>query len=222
MKTAKTVLMLLCLLAAVPFAGCDSPSKSVAISDEDLPYADIEIHEPDFVIVEDFGVTPDEIALMGGFSNEIGRAFSSQTLTEEEIKVGRTLAKVLREQLVLEMNRLGITTYSPDEAPRMTFKTGVVKGFFYEADQGDRTLRNLLGFGLGQSSISMRVLFNEREVTIASVTVTTETEMKPGLLPGVAAIEEALVGTVENDARRAAKKIAEELYASYQKRGWRD
>lgn len=207
------------MLATMFVGGCKSEDK-VEVSDEKRPYAETDLHKPDFVVVDKFAVTAEEVKVMRGLTPAISRGFSDQTQTEEEVRVGQALATQIQESLVKELNARGIKTYPTATAPEMTYKTGVVSGMFYEIDKGDRTARNLLGFGLGQPSMSMQVLFNEREVTIASETITTKTALKAGLLPGVAAIDEALHGTLKKEADAVAVKVADQVQAAYKKRGW--
>jgi len=97
-----------------------------------------------------------------------------------------------------------------------------VVGFFTDVDEGDRHARNLLGFGLGQSKISTRVFLQSKgPVTFASGTVSTKTNVNVTMLPGIAAIREGVVGTVEEDAQRIAEKIADVIAEVYQRRAWR-
>jgi hypothetical protein len=220
MKTQRIALLWSGLLAVAVLTGCQSPSESVSVFDKDLPYANIDIQKPDFIVVEDFSVTSAEIRRMEGISPAVLALFSDKTQTERETEIGRMLAKTLKEELVKQLNTNGFQAYPAGSAPQMSYKTGIIKGFFYEINEGDRTLRNLLGFGLGQSKISMRVMFNERQVRIAAATVETKTELKLSLLPVVAVLDEATRGTIASDARRAAVKITEELVAAYKKRGW--
>ncbi|MCE9590211.1 MAG: DUF4410 domain-containing protein [Planctomycetes bacterium] len=218
-RTAKLTACILAAAALAIFAGCES--DSVEVTDKNQPYAETQVKKPDFVMVDAFAVTPDEVKVMRGISPAIAQAFDDQTLTQEEVAIGHEVSTTLQKELVRELNERGIKTYATEQAPPTTFKTGVIKGFFCEVNQGDRTGRNLIGFGVGQSSISTRVLFNVREVNVASATVTTKAELKLGRLPVVAAIDEAMHGTIERDAKRVAKKIADEVEQAYRKRGWR-
>lgn len=201
--------------------GC-SPKDNVEISDVQTPYASREIDEPDFVVVEKFLIDPEQIRAMKVWSPELAEQFAAQTLTDKERQLGEMVANELQMQLIAQLNARDIKAYDPSDAPQETWKTGVIRGFFFEVNEGNAPARYLIGFGLGQQSISTRVYLDQRQVTISEATVTTKTELKPGLLPVISIADDALMGHVKNDAKRAAIRIADAVLEGYQRRGWRE
>ena len=226
-------LSLLLLGATIAGVGCAGARADVT------QQAPREVRQPDFIIVDRFGVSPEDVKLDRSLSAEALRGFKERALNHEERKVGAAVATVLEEETVRLLRATGIPAYVDSYAPTATGTTAVLQGQFLSVDEGDRTQRVLLGFGLGGSRLQIKVQLLQGRVVVAEGEVQTTSNLKPGLLTslgagavtgtigtaaaigGAAAVgTEALLVSVEADAKRAAKAVAERIVQGYKDRGW--
>ena len=198
-----------------------------------------DVPQPDFIIVERFGVSPEDVKLDRGLSAQALRGFQERALNDEERKVGAAVATVMEEETVRLLRAAGIPAYVDSYAPTATRTTALLQGQFLSVDEGDRTQRVWLGFGLGGSTLRIKMQARQGEVVVAEGEVQTTSSLKPGLLTslgvgaatgslgmaaavggGMAVGSEALLVSVEKDAKQAAKAVADRLIQGYKDRGW--
>lgn len=198
-----------------------------------------EVPQPDFIIVERFGVSPEDVKLDRSLSAQALRGFAERALNDEERKVGAAVATVMEEETVRLLRAAGIPAYLESYAPTATRTTALLQGQFLSVDEGDRTQRVWLGFGLGGSKLQMKLQVLQGGVVVTEGEVQTTSSLKPGLMTslgvgaatgslgmaaaiggGLAVGSEALLVSVEADAKRAAKAVADRLIQGYKDRGW--
>jgi hypothetical protein len=197
------------------------------------------VPQPDFLIVERFAVSPWDVKLDRGLSAKALRGLQERTLNDEERKVGAAVATVMEEETVRLLRAAGITAYLDSYAPTASRTTALLQGQFLSVDEGDRTQRVWLGFGLGGSKVQIKMQVLQGGVVVAEGEVQTTSNLKPGMLAslgvgaaagsiataaaiggGTAVASEALLVSVEADAKRAAKAVADRLIQGYKDRGW--
>ncbi len=199
--------------------------------------------KPDHIAVYDFAVTPGDVQLDRGVGPEMIRDVQGTSQTKEEVRVGRAVAEALSKKLVEELRGKGITAYRARFAPPATTTTASILGQFRQIDQGNRTLRTVVGFGLGGSQLGTSIQVYQgkgQEAKLVSKAETmTESSLKPGmgvLFPigaaaGTVATAAAVSGTttvasekffatVEEDAKRTAEEIAKRIITYYTRHGW--
>ena len=195
--------------------------------------------QPDFIIVERFGVSPEDVKLDRSLSAQALRGFQERALNNEERKVGAAVATVMEEETVRLLRAAGIPAYLESYAPTATRTTALLQGQFLSVDEGDRTQRVWLGFGLGGSKLQMKLEVRQGDVVVAEGEVQTTSSLKPGIVAslgvgaatgsigmaaaiggGTAVASEALLVSVEKDAKQAAKAVAERIIQGYKDRGW--
>jgi hypothetical protein len=223
------------LLLGVTVVGFGCAGARVEVTQQ----APSEVLQPDFIIVERFGVSPEDVKLDRGLSAQALRGFKERALNDEERKVGAAVATVMEEETVRLLRAAGIPAYVDSYAPTATRTTALLQGQFLSVDEGDRTQRVWLGFGLGGSKLQMKLQVLQGEVVVTEGEVQTTSSLKPGILVslgvgaatgsigmaaaiggGLAVGSEALLVSVEADAKRAAKAVAERLIQGYKDRGW--
>ena len=226
-------LLLLMLGVAVSGFGCAGARVDVT------QQAPSDVPQPDFIIVERFAVSPEDVKLDRGLSAQALRGFKERALNDEERKVGAAVATVMEEETVRLLREAGIPAYVDSYAPTATRTTALLQGQFLSVDEGDRTQRVWLGFGLGGSKLQMKLEVRQGEVVVAEGEVQTTSSLKPGLVAslgvgaatgsigmaaaiggGTAVASEALLVSVAKDAKQAAKAVAERLIQGYKDRGW--
>jgi hypothetical protein len=221
------------LVATFAGFGCAGARVNVA---QQAPSA---VLQPDFIIVERFGVSPEDVKLDRGLSAQALRGLQERALNDEERKVGAAVATVMEEETVRLLRAAGIPAYLDSYAPTASRTTALLQGQFLSVDEGDRTQRVWLGFGLGGSKLQMKVQFLQGGVVVTEGEVQTTSGLKPGIVAslgvgaatggigmaaaiggGLAVGSEALLVSVEKDAKRAAKAVSERIIQAYKDRGW--
>jgi hypothetical protein len=102
------------LLLAVTVAGFGCAGARVDVAQQ----APSEVPQPDFIIVERFGVSPEDVKLDRGLSAQALRGFQERALNDEERKVGAAVATIMEEELVrllahrVRLSRLAVCTRS--------------------------------------------------------------------------------------------------------------
>ena len=223
------------LLLAVTVAGFGCAGAQVEVTQQ----APRDVPQPDFMIVERFGVSPEDVKLDRGLSAQALRGLQERALNDEERKVGAAVATVMEEETVRLLRAAGIPAYVDSYAPTATRTTALLQGQFLSVDEGDRTQRVWLGFGLGGSRLQIKMQILQGGEVVTEGEVQTTSSLKPGLLTslgvgaatgslgtaaaiggGLAVGSEALLVSVEADAKRAAQAVAARLIQGYKDRGW--
>jgi hypothetical protein len=223
------------LVLGVAVAGLGCAGARVEVTQQ----APSDVPQPDFIIVERFGVSPEDVKLDRGLSAQALRGLQERALSDEERKVGAAVAVVMEEETVRLLRAAGIPAYVDSYAPTATRATALLQGQFLSVDEGDRTQRVWLGFGLGGSRLQMKLQVLQGGVVVTEGEVQTTSSLKPGLMTslgvgaatgslgmaaaiggGLAVGSEALLVSVEADAKRAAKAVADRLIQGYKERGW--
>ena len=201
---------------------------------------------PDRIIVQDFAAQPSVVTLDSGVGARVVRAVSSGTSEDDQREAAAKVVKKLSETLVKDLNATGIPT-SPASASGMlapNYSSLIVTGKVLSIDEGNRTRRNVVGFGVGASKVTAKVDVYLQSPGAAprllqSFNADSESGKKPGLATaGVGAAagraataaavtvgsdvaSESLGATVEDDAARMAKEIAATLRSGlFADQGW--
>ena len=83
-------------------AGCARTSvENVNVQATGLP-------RPQLIVVHDFGVSPGDVALDSAIGARLMEVAKSTPEADEQLKVGREVAKVVTDNLVKEIRKLGI------------------------------------------------------------------------------------------------------------------
>jgi Domain of unknown function (DUF4410) len=223
------------LLLGMTIAGFGCAGARVDVAQQ----APSDAPQPDFIIVERFGVSPEDVKLDRGLSAQALRGLQERALNDEERKVGAAVATVMEEETVRLLRAAGIPAYLDSYAPTATRTTALLQGSFLSVDEGDRTQRVWLGFGLGGSKLQIKMQVLQGGLIVAEGEVQTTSNLKPGMVAslgigaatgaigmaaaiggGTAVASEALLVSVEADAKRAAKAVAERIIQGYKDRGW--
>ena len=223
------------LLLGVAVAGLGCAGARVDVTQQ----APSEVPQPDFIIVERFGVSPEDVKLDRGLSAQALRGLQERALNDEERKVGAAVATVMEEETVRLLRAAGIPAYVDSYAPTATRTTALLQGQFLSVDEGDRTQRVWLGFGLGGSTVQMKLQVLQGGLVVAEGEVQTTSSLKPGIVAslgvgaatggigmaaaiggGTAVASEALLVSVEKDAKQAAKAVSDRIRQAYKDRGW--
>lgn len=196
-------------LTALLFAGCGAATITPTFRPGDT------LARPDRVLVYDFAVVPDELAIKGGPDAQPLGGAGADAQTKEEIEVGQDFARALAENLLRELRHRGIDSDRAAAAAPPGPNTASIRGRFLRTRPNDRS--TLVGFGVrdGQVRTHIQIFqgtgYNLRLVAEAESTI--ESNLKLGSSPTTAAI-------IEADSKRAAAQVAERIADYYKRQGW--
>ena len=108
---------------ANPWWSCVTPAAASPCMPAPAP-------QPDFIIVERFAVSPEDVKLDRGLSAQALRGFKERALNDEEQKVGAALATVMEEETVRLLREAGIPAYLDLYAPTATRTMALCRGSF--------------------------------------------------------------------------------------------
>jgi hypothetical protein len=151
------------LLLGVTVAGLGCAGARVEVAHP----APSEVPQPDFILVERFAVSPWDVKLDRGLSAQALRGLKERALNEEEQKVGAAVATVMEEETVRLLRQARIPAYVDSYAPTATRTTALLQGQFLSVDEGDRTQRVWIGFGLGGAKLQIKMQVLQGGVVVA-------------------------------------------------------
>jgi Domain of unknown function (DUF4410) len=215
-------------------AGCASSNVT-----EHQPYQG-KIDRPDRIIVHDFAATPSDLPPEVAIA---GQGLASSSLTATQLALGRRLGAETAEDLVSELQTMGLPAVRAVGQPGPRVGDALVVGYFVSVDPGSTTKRVALGFGSGAAELKtvvkgylmtaqgMRAL-GSGEVEAGSgkmpggavplvVTVATANPLGLAVAGAAKAYGEASGSeTIEGAAQRTAHEIAEKVRVTAEKQGW--
>jgi hypothetical protein len=226
--------ILLTGLALFGITGC------ARVSVENVNVRALGLPRPQMIYVHDFAVSADAVALDSGLAAR-ALEMAKGTETEDRIKIGKEISRIVSENLVNEIRAQGMPAQlaGPAVVPGPTL---TIDGQFVSVDEGSRAKRMVVGFGAGASEIRTLVQVYETvdggRRLVEDFYTTVKSSRKPGMGPmagaGAAAgraassaaasagigVLSARSQTVEADAKAAAAEIAKELGKFFVERGW--
>jgi Domain of unknown function (DUF4410) len=220
-------------------AACTSGQSQIETGGRMLP-------RPQVVVVESFAVSPDEVELDQGLSSEIVDAVRAEygtSRSEQERQIGRQVADAIADKLVVEIQDMGLTAQQGGAATPGVSNAVLIRGQLVSIDEGNRTLRVVVGLGAGRSDVETHIQVYQVTPAGNQQIDTIEVDAKSGLTPGMAetmgvgaltghllvsaavgagthVVSESLGADVVADADRAAKGIARQLAVLFAQQGW--
>lgn len=196
---------------------------------------------PDLIIVQPFAFSPEQVSPNSAIGHRLSNLMTGVTMTEDQMKVGRSAANALADELVKAINELGLPAQRATPGPTIAQRPLTIEGQFLSIDEGNRIRRMAIGFGLGGTEVRTKVQVYKGTapgVLLEEFETKAESSKKPGMGPmagvGMAATGAASAAavsggvgaatefnqTVEGDARRTAREIAKKLSHFFAGQGW--
>jgi hypothetical protein len=223
------------LFALVVVAGCASTEIT-----ERQRYQGAKPARPDRIIVHDFTANPAEVPPESAFAAQLAGAPAP---TPEQLEVGRKLGAQVAEELVAELQGMGLPAVPAAGQPAPQVDDIVLRGYFVSVDEGSARQRMLVGFGRGAAELrtavegyqmtadglrplgrgEVRSGGGELPGMVLPLAVVAATANPIGLVVGgaVKATGEATGSdTIEGAARRTAKEIAAQIRTVAEEQGW--
>lgn len=228
------------LLALVVFsAGC-SPTTSVVSRNPEMRAGE-KIPRPDRILVYDFGATPADVAGDSGHATSFAAPAGQ---TPEHVALGRELGAKLADELVAEIQGMGLPGVLARESRPPQPNDIAIRGYFGTYDKGSAAKRIIVGFGSGSAELTTFVegyqmtpsglrRLGSGEVSsggagkspglLVPIAVTIATANPIGLVVG-GAVKSAQAlsgtGTLDKSAKDTAAQIADVLEERFHEQGW--
>jgi uncharacterized protein DUF4410 len=204
-------------------------------------YEGAKLARPGRIIVHDIATTPEDIPAGSVIAGQVAGHTLQQT--PEQIALGRQLGAEIAKELVAEIQSWGLPAVRAAGQPAPRVNDIVLMGYFASVDSGSAVKRIVLGFGSGSAELKTAVegyvMTDNGLRRLGSGDVDAGTGKAPGVaVPAVIAaasgnpigfivssaakVEGQVSGrtTIEGDAKRTAKEIADQLRVAFQRQGW--
>jgi hypothetical protein len=240
MKTQKKLyfsFLIIGLLAVGVIISC-APTQVKTVSE----YSG-KLSRPDRIFVYDFATSPDDVDTSKGIIADLEHLVKKAPRTKEEKAVGRHVANALSKALVKEIQNFGLPAERAAGTPSSSGNMLEIEGQFLSIDEGNRTERVIIGFGLGRTDVKTNVQLYDVTAqgrrAVEKFTTDAKSGRKPGMAVfvgagalaghaavstlvsgGVSAASEKFSANVEADAKRTAKEIAKRLGQFFVRQGW--
>ena len=231
--------IVLCLLSLVVVAGCASTNVT-----QQTPMSSPGLARPNRIWVYNFVANSADMPANSSIRNEVGAP--STPPTAAEIEEGRQLGALIAQELVADINAMGLSAVQAGPGSSPEVGDGVIRGYLVSmqgGSTGSMVQRFVIGFGAGTSE--MDTVVEGYAVTpqgwrkLGSGTLTSSGNKTPGMVvPAAVAIATAnpigliVVGGakiygeasgrsgLEGRAKATADAIADQLRIRFQDRGW--
>lgn len=223
------------LFALVVVAGCASTEVA-----ERQRYEGAQLARPDRIIVHDFTANPAEVPPASPFAAKLAGAVPP---TPEQRELGRGLGAQIAEDLVADLQSMGLPAVRAEGQGAPQIDDIVLRGYFVSIEEGSAGKRVLVGFGSGAAE--MRAAVEGYQMTAQGLRLlgSGEVSSEGGGMPGVAAPLAVLAATanpiglvvgggaklygeatgsdtIDGAAKRTAEEIAAQLKTAAEEQGW--
>jgi hypothetical protein len=227
------------LLVLLVMAGCASTKVT-----EQTPMTNPSLARPNNIWVYDFVAAPSDMPANSSLAGEVGAP--STPPTPEELEIGRKYGAMIAEELVKDIQAMGMpaTLAGPGSIPQVG--DGVIRGYIVSTEGGSTggmVKRMVIGFGAGTAEMDTVVegylVTPQGWQKLGSGTLTSAGNKTPGMVvPAAVAIATAnpvgliVVGGLkiygaasgrsglEGRAKATADEVAAQLKIRFQDRGW--
>src|SRR5271168_2104012 len=228
--------LMLCLLAMFVGAGCASTNVT-----QQTPMSNPGLARPNQIWVYNFVANSADMPTNSSIGGEVGAP--STPPTPDQIEEGRQLGALIAQELVADINAMGLSAVQAGPGASPQVGDGVIRGYLVSVQGGGAVQRFVIGFGAGTSE--MDTVVEGYAVTpqgwrkLGSGTLSSSGNKMPGMVaPAAVAIATGnptgliVVGgmkvygeasgrnTLEGRAKATADSIAEELRIRFKDRGW--
>jgi hypothetical protein len=229
----------LCLFAVAVVTGCASTKVT-----EQTPMSNPGLARPNQVWVYDFVAAPSDMPADSSLAGQVGTP--STPPTPEELETGRKYGAMIAQQLVKDIQAMGMPAIEAGPGSSPQIGDGVIRGYIVSTEgggAGNMVKRMVIGFGAGTAEMDTvvegYVMTPQGLRKLGSGTLSSSGNKTPGLVvPAAVAIATANpVGLIvvsgvkiygaasgrsglEGRAKSTADEIAVQLKIRFQDRGW--
>jgi hypothetical protein len=196
---------------------------------------------PERIIVYDFIASPADVPAESSIAGQYAQHSTPQT--PEQIETGRKLGGQIAQDLVNEIQEMGLPAVRVGGQPAPRPGDILIKGYLVSVAEGSEGKRILIGFGSGNAEL--KTVVEGYQMTAQGLRQLGSGELDAGgtktprmLVPlAVAAATASPIGlivggavklhgevsgsdTIEGSAKRTAEEIGKHLKAAFEKQGW--
>jgi hypothetical protein len=216
-------------------AGCASTQIT-----ERQRYQGAKLARPERIIVHDFTANPAAVPPESAFAAQMAGAPKP---TPQQLEIGRKLGAEVANQLVADLQGMGLPAVLAAGQPAPRVEDIVLRGYFVSVDEGSAGKRILVGFGAGGAEVKTAVEAYQMTAQglrplgrgeirsgggklpgmVLPLAVVAATANPIGLAVGAAAKATGELSgsdTIEGAAKRTADEIAAQLGTASQEQGW--
>jgi len=198
---------------------------------------------PNPVLIYNFAVSPDDVQQNSSIFAKVERNIENKSQTAEEVQLGREVADAMATELWQKITNLGLNAIRADQSLQVTPGAILITGYFVDIDEGNRLRRNVIGLGMGQSSLDSKVRVLAPSPSGYKELIAFDAHADSGDMPGAAVLgpagaaagagaaaviaTNAVVGGVKTyksasaeQAKKMADKIAAQLATYFAQQGW--
>jgi hypothetical protein len=224
-------------VAVLALVGCAPTNVQTQFENDTI------VARPQRVLVYDFAFSPDQVQLDSGIAARVQEAMQGTPPNVQEYQIGRSVARIISDQLVAKISAMGLPAEHAYGAPRNWMNSVLVEGQLLSVDQGNRTARLVIGLGAGHSDVDSEVQVyatGERGLQkLAEFSANARSGYKPGaaetmgagaaagtiataavVTAGTSVLSETLSADVQADAKRTADAVAAQLQQYFAQQGW--
>ena len=226
------------VIAGSLLAGCASTEVT-----EREEYVMGQLPQPATIWVYDFAATADDIPADSALAGQPDLETAPQTA--EQIAQGHKLGAEIANQLVQQINAMGIHAAKAEPGVRPQVNDIVIRGYLLSIEKGEAAERVMIGFGSGESEL--RTVVEGFQMTehglrkLGGGTVESGSGETPGASLGIVGLiatgnpaglivsggmkmygEESGKSTIQGRAEKTAEEIADVLKERFQQQGWID
>jgi uncharacterized protein DUF4410 len=222
------------LFAMAVLVGCartDITERQSNIGNEKLA-------RPGRILVSDFGTSPADVPPESAITGQ-----STEPQTPEQVETGRKLGAQIAQELVSQIQAMGLPAVRATGQPAPRVNDILIKGYLLSVQEGSTGKRILIGFGSGNAEL--KTLIEGFQMTdhglrqlgsgeldsggsktpgmLAPLAIAAATANPVGLIVGGAVKlygQESGSDTIEGSAKRTAAAIAKQLHGAFEKQGW--
>ncbi|MDD5462368.1 MAG: DUF4410 domain-containing protein [Methylococcales bacterium] len=196
---------------------------------------------PNPVLIYNFAVNPEDVQQNSSIFAKIERNIANNDQTAEEIQVGREVTDAMATELTQKIANLGLYPIRADESLQAPPGSILITGYFVDIDEGNRLRRNVIGLGMGKSSLDSKVRVLAHSSSGYRELTAFDAHADSGDMPGAAVLgpaaagagTAAVIGTSAamggvksyksasaQQAIKMADKIAAQLAKYFARQGW--
>jgi len=221
-------------------AGCASTNVQ-----ETYEVANTGMPTPNPVLIYNFAVSPQDVQQNSSIFAKIQRNIENNSQTAEEIQIGREVADAMATELWQKITNLGLNAVRAEQSLQVTPGSILITGYFVDIDEGNRLRRNLIGLGMGKSSLDSKVRVLAPSPSGYQELIAFDAHADSGDMPGAAVMgpagaaagagtaavlaTNAVAGGIKSyksasaqQAKKMADKIAAQLATYFAQQGWID
>jgi hypothetical protein len=197
---------------------------------------------PQAIVVSDFEFTQDVVLLDRGFAAQLQRKMGNVSQPQLREQLAARVSQEIVRSMVAALNEAALPAREGgEETVVLSESTLLVTGTVRSIDQGNRTRRNVIGFGAGKSEVAADVVVAHLSASGKKEVLTFAAQADSGRRPGAVATapvsaargaavaaasaaggvaSEKLSADVEAGARRLGQAAAHRIIVYAQEQGW--